>query len=268
MLITKAYKFRLYPNQKQQELINKTIGCSRYVYNQMLYNKINNSNLSRFDLNKEIPKLYKEHPFLKEVDSTALRCAVKDLMDGFNLYYKGKIEIPHYKKKGIKTSYRTNYITSTYKGTKYSNIELDLERKIIKLPKLKEIKVKGYRNLKSLPGRIINATIERIANKYYVSLCEEEEINLPEKKEISVVGIDVGVKSLVVTSDGETYGNPRYLSKYEKKIKGLSKGLARKQKDSKNYYKGKLKLQEVYRKLGNARKKKIEEIISKIIPLS
>lgn len=264
MLINKAYKFRMYPNTSQQKLINKTIGCTRFIYNKMLESKLNDPSLSRFDLNKEIPKLYKEYPFLKEVDAISLQCAVKDLIEGFNAYYAKIREQPRFKKKGNKNSYRTNYITSKYKGTTYENIKLDLARKVIKLPKLKEVSVRGYRNLSNLPGRIINATIEKVANKYNVSLCVEEEIEINENKEITAVGIDVGVKSLVVTSDGEKYGNPKYLTKYEKKIKGLSKSLSRKQRGSKNYYKAKMKLQEVYRKLGNARKKKIEEIISKI----
>lgn len=264
MLINKAYKFRMYPNTSQQELINKTIGCTRFIYNKMLESKLNNPSLSRFDLNKEIPKLYKEYLFLKEVDSTSLRCAVKDLAEGFHAYYARIGEQPRFKKNGKKNSYRTNFITSEYKGTTYENIKLDLAKRTIKLPKLKEVSIRGYRNLSNLPGRIINATIEKVANKYYVSLCVEEEIELIDNKEITAIGIDVGVHSLVVTSDGEEYGNPKYLTKYEKKIKGLSRSLARKQRGSKNYYKAKMKLQEVYRKLGNARKKKIEEIISKI----
>ncbi len=228
MIVTKAYKFRMYPMPEQQELINKTIGCSRFIYNKMLEKKMNNIRLSRFDLNREIPLLYKEYPFLKEVDNISLQCAVKDLSDGYERFYKGQNELPHFKKKGIKNSYRTNLITSTYKGNKYANIEVDLNRRIIKLPKLKEVRIRGYRKLEELPGRIINATIERIANRYYVSVVVEENITLEEKKEITAVGIDLGVKSIVVTSDGDTYDNPRYLSKYEKKIKGLNKSLSRK----------------------------------------
>ena len=79
MKITKAYKFRMYPNVNQQEIINKTIGCSRFVYNQMLARKKENSKLSAYDLIKEIPALAKEYPFLSEVDSCALRCAIFDL---------------------------------------------------------------------------------------------------------------------------------------------------------------------------------------------
>ena len=97
-----------------------------------------------------------------------------------------------------------------------------------------------------------------------MSLCIEEEIELPERKNNQAVGIDIGVKNLVVTSNHEYYGNPKYLDKYEKKIKGLQLGLSRKIKASKNYIKNKKKLEEVYRKLKNARKKTVEKIVSNI----
>lgn len=146
MKIMKAYKFRLYPNIDQKILINKTIGCTRFIYNYILEKKIKNNKLSRFDLNNLIPRVCEEYPYLKEVDSMSLRCAIKDLSEGFNKYYSGKGGIPNFKKKGIKNSYRTNLITSIYKGKKYENIKLDLQKRIIILPKLKEIKIRGYRH--------------------------------------------------------------------------------------------------------------------------
>ena len=97
-----------------------------------------------------------------------------------------------------------------------------------------------------------------------MSVCVEEEIKLPEKTTNKAVGIDIGVKNLVVTSNKEYYGNPRYLDKYERKIKRLQQELSRKIKGSKNYIKSKKKLEEVYRKLKNARKKTVEEIVKQI----
>ena len=264
MNIIKAYKFRIYPNIEQKILINKTIGCTRFIYNYMLDKKLKNNKLSRFDLTSLILSVCEEYQYLKEIDSMSLRCAIKELSEGFNKYYSGKGGNPNFKKKGIKNSYRTNLITSTYKGKRYENIKLDLQKRIVTLPKLKEVKIRGYRHLTSISGRIINVTIEKEANKYYISVCVNEEYELPKKKEQTVVGIDIGVKSLVVTSDGETFGNPKYNQKYEKKIKRLQRSLSRKIKGSSNYKKTKLLLSEVYRKLKNARKKLTEEIISKI----
>ena len=109
MLVNRAYKFRMNPNEKQKELISKTIGCSRLVYNIMLSRKKDNSKLSTFDLVKEIPKLHNEYPFLKEVDSCSLRCAIFDLEKGLNRYYQKKGGYPVYKKKGIKDSINIMY---------------------------------------------------------------------------------------------------------------------------------------------------------------
>lgn len=260
----RAYKFRMYPSDEQITLINKTMGCSRLIYNIMFAKKKANNKLSSYDLMKEIPNLCKSYPFLNEVDSCSLRCAIFNLEDGFKRYYKKLGGYPNFKKKGCKESFRTNCIRSTYKGKTYENIKLDLKKKEITLPKLKKVKIRGYRNIKKLEGRIINATIEKEASKYYVSVLIEEDVILPDKKEEYVVGIDIGVKTLITTSDGEFYGNPHYSAKYDKRIKILQKSLSRKIKRSNNYKKTKLKLQEVYRKLRNARKKMVEEMISKI----
>ena len=108
MKINKAYKFRLYPNIKQEELINKTIGSSRFIYNYMLRRKQENKLLTTYDMIKEIPSLLEEYQFLKEVDSCGLRCAIFDLENGLKKYYKEGIGYPRYKVKGKKDTYRTN----------------------------------------------------------------------------------------------------------------------------------------------------------------
>lgn len=265
MIINKVYKFRLYPSIEQQILINKTLGCTRLIYNNMLAKKREDNSLSRFDMNKLIPSLKEEYPFLSEVDSCSLRCSIFDLCNGIERYYSKKGGYPHFKRKGVKNSYRTNAIISEYKGKKYTNIKIDLKRKIITLPKLGSAKIRGYRKLKELDVRIINAAISREANRYYVSVCVQENIELPPYKLENVVGIDLGVKSLVTTSDGEVYENPKYLEKYEKRIKMHQRRLSRKVKYSNNYNKELIKLEEVYRRLRNARKKLAEHIVSKII---
>ncbi len=260
----KAYQFIMYPDKNQENLIHKTFGCARLVYNLSLDKKKKNSKLSCYDLIKEIPSMCIDYPFLKEVDSCALRCAIFDLQNGLDRFYKKQGGYPVFKKKGCKESYRTNNIRSTYKNKNYESIRVDLEKHIINLPKLKEVKIRGYRHLEKINGKILNATIRQVGYKYYVSVCVEEEMNLPEKEERYYVGIDVGVKDLVVTSDNEVYENPDYAKKYGRKINGLQKSLARKQKGSKNYHKAVIKLQEVYRKLRNARKKYVEEIVARI----
>ena len=264
MKIHRAYEFRLYPNKEQEMLIHKTFGCTRFVYNYCLDLKRKNKYLTRFDLMKEMPRLKKEYPFLKEVDSMSLQNTITDLMVGFDKHIKRQGGYPKFKKKGVKESFRTNYITSSYKERVYENIKVDLRKRVIELPKLKEVKIRGYRNLEELPGRMLNATVKEVGTRFYVSVCVEKELELPEKNNNQAVGIDIGVKNLVVTSDNEYYDNPKYLDKYEKKIKRLQLELSRKVKRSKNYIKNKKKLEEVYRKLKNARKKTIEEIVKQV----
>lgn len=264
MKIHRAYKFRLYPTKEQVVYIRKTFGCTRFVYNYCLDLKRKNKYLTKFDLMKELPILKREYPFLKEVDSSSLQNTITDLMVGFSKQENNQGGYPKFKKKGEKESFRTNFITSSYKGRVYENIKVDLTRRVIELPKLKEIKIRGYRNLEELSGRILNATISEVGTRFYVSVCVEEELEVSEPSNNQAVGIDIGVKNLVVTSNKEYYGNPKYLDKYERKIKRLQQELSRKTKASKNYIKCKKKLEEVYRKLKNARKKLVEKIVSNI----
>ena len=270
MVINKAYKFRLYPNDKQKEMINKTFGCTRLVYNYFLDKKIKTyeeqkKNISVYDLVKEIPMLYDSKPFLKEVDSMSLRCSLFNLDNAYQKFFKEKSGYPKYKSKYNRNSYRTSFITSTYKGKIYENIKLDLNNNTITLPKLKEIKIRGYRNLKEINGRIINATISKESNgKYYVSVVYEQNIDVPSIIPNNIVGLDLGIKDLVITSNYEKYNNQRAIEKYEKRIKMLQRRLAKKQKGSNNYYKAKQKLARLYSKLKNARKYIIHEITKRI----
>ena len=187
MIIHKAYKFRMYPTKTQETLIHKTFGCTRFVYNYCLDLKRNNKYLTKFDLMKELPNLKKEYLFLREVDSCSLQNAITDLMAGFGLFEKGIGSYPRFKKKGEKESFRTSFVTSSYKGIVYENIKVDLTKRVIELPKLKAVKIRGYRNLDKLPGRILNATIREVGTKFYVSVCVEEEIERDYNASINIL---------------------------------------------------------------------------------
>ena len=266
MNMYKSYQFRLYPNDKQIIMIQKTFGCTRFVYNHYL-EKRKKEHLTCFDTIKDFPNLYSEYPFLKEVDSCSLRCSLFDLEDAFKRFIKHQNNYPKFKGKySSKRSYRTNYITSTYKERKYENIKVDLKRKVITLPKLKEVKIRGYRNLESLPGRIINATIsEYSSGKYYVSVLVEVNHLVAKIIPKRIVGIDLGIKDVVITSDGEKIKNEKIIEKYEKRIKRKQRELARREKGSSNYYKTKKKIAILFQKLKNARKYFIHQIAKKLV---
>ena len=266
MKIYKAYKFRLYPTDEQRILINKTLGCKRFVYNYYLNYLKDNTGINRFDLHKDLPKLKEENEFLKEVDSTVLCSAIDDLCKAFNDYYAKRKGYPKFKNRFNKQSYRTSCVRGAYKEKEYSNIEVDLLTRNIKLPKLGKVKIRGFRNKDRIEGKIANATISKDAtNKYYVSVLVEENILIEKVTPTSIVGIDLGIKDLVVTSDGIKYSNKKVLMKYEKRLKRLQRKLSRQVKGSKNYLKTKEKIARIHAKIKNYRKHYLNDIANEIV---
>ena len=266
MKIYRAYKFRLYPNEGQKILIHKTFGCTRFVYNYYLNYQKEKGIQKAFNLCKDLKELEKEYEYLKEVDSCALRCSIFDLEDGFNNFFAKRSGYPRFKSKFARQSYRTNCIRSTYKDKEYNNIEVDLLTRFIKLPKLAKVKIRGYRNRERIEGKIVNATISKeTTNKYYVSVLVEEDLLVEKVTPTTIVGIDLGIKDLVVTSDGVKYGNEKVLTKYEKRLKRLQRKLSRQEKASKNYLKTKMKIARIYAKIKNYRKYYLNDIANEIV---
>ena len=263
----KAYKFRMYLTDSQKILVHKTFGCGRFVYNHFLNKCKENGYQKAYDMCKELKELVVEYPFLKEVDSCSLRNSIFNLEDSYKNFFSKRSGYPVFKNKFSKQSYRTTCIKSSYKGNNYSNIEVDLKNKKIKLPKLGLVSIRGYRNLDSINGNIINATIERdTTNKYYVSVVVEETEFIKEKvKPTSIVGIDLGVKDLVITSDGEKYSNPKEILKREKQLKRIQKKLSRQVRGSNNYNKTKIRLARIHSKIKNSRKHNMITIVNKIV---
>ena len=263
----KAYKFRLYPNDNQKILINKTFGCTRFIYNHFLNKCKEEKFIKAYDMCKELKELVLDYPFLKEVDSMALRCSIFNLEDSYKNYFSKRSAYPSFKNKFSKQSYRTNCITSVYKNKKYSNIKIDIKERMIKVPKLGLVKIRGYRNLNELTDRIINITIEKEkTNKYYVSVITKKEEEIPKKiTPTSIVGIDLGIKDLVVTSNGEKYPNPKEINKREKRLKRMQRKLCRQVKGSNNYNKTKEKIARIHSKIKNSRKHNIITIANKIV---
>ena len=144
---------------------------------------------------------------------------------------------------------------------------MDIKEKMIKVPKLGLVKIRGYRNLNELTDRIINITIEKEkTNKYYVSVITQKEEEIPKKiTPTSIVGIDLGIKDLVVTSDGEKYHNPKEINKREKRLKRMQRKLCRQVKGSNNYNKTKEKIAIIHSKIKNSRKHNIITIANKIV---
>lgn len=252
----KAYKFRLYPNNKQLELINKTFGSGRYVYNHYLDKMKNNGYVSAYTNIKDYTSILKyDAVFLQEIDSIVIRKSLFNLDDAYQKLFNKTGGYPKFKSKYNRNSYNTTAVYNKYKDKEYCNIELDLTNRQIKLPKLKWVKIRGYRNIDNINGKIKSATISREPNgKYYVSVLYEMYDKIPVINHRTIVGIDLGIKKLLTLSEGTTYDNNKYIDKYEKRIKRKQRELSRKEKGSKNYYKCKKKLAILHSKLANARK--------------
>ena len=267
MIIHKAYKIRIYPNPMQKEIIEKTFGCTRFVYNYFLSERKEKYEKDKISINAykqllELTELKRNYLWLKEVDSIALQKCVFNLDKAFENFYHGK-GYPKFRAKGKHDSYQTEIRINEYKGVIHESIRIDFKKREIILPKLKKVKFRGYRNIKYIAGKIKSATISKEANKYFASVLVEILFVKPQINPTSIVGLDLGIKDFIVTSNGEKLKNQ--VKNYEKRLKGLQKGLSRCKAGSKNRYKMKLKIQRLYLKIRNARKHMIYKLANKIL---
>ena len=255
----KAYKYRIYPNKKQKEIISKTFGCCRFVYNTYLAKRIemyekNKERFSYVQCANDMKKLKSELEWLKEVDSTALQSSLKDLDIAYQKFFKEHIGYPKFKSK---KTHRFSYKSKCVNGNiQYCN-------KYIKLPKLGMIKTKN----KLMPqGRILNATVsQEPSGKYYVSLCCTDIEIKPFEKTGNSIGIDLGIKEFCITSDGEMIENPKYLKKSLNRLAKLQRELSRKSKGGSNRNKARIKVARLYEKISNQRKDFLQKLSTNII---
>ena len=262
MIRQKAYKFRLYPNLEQRILFEKTFGCARFIWNQMLADKIDYYKETG-ELLKNTPAQYKkEFPWLKEVDSLALANVQLNLNKAYKSFFQSKLGFPNFKSKKTAQSYKTN----NQKGL------ITILNGKIKLPKIGWVKVKAHRQPK---GLIKSATISKTATgKYFISiLCEEEIIPFP--KSDSRLGIDLGLENFAILSNGEKIGNPKFLTSLSKKLAKEQKILSRREflakkkgiklSEFSNYQKQKLKVARLHEKIANQRKDFLHQLSTNLI---
>ncbi|WP_049891283.1 IS200/IS605 family element RNA-guided endonuclease TnpB [Methanohalobium evestigatum] len=257
----KAYKYRMYPNQTQQELIAKHIGACRFIYNWALENKIKSYEqdgkaISRFELNKQIRVLKQDHEWLNEINSQSLQGATLNLENAFTKFFREKSGFPKFKSK--KNPVQSFPIPQWYK--------VDFGNNKVYIPKIGWIKTRLHR---SFDGKQRTATIKRTpTGKYYISILVDDDKQLPQKQkfyEVNTIGVDVGIKDFAVTSDGEKIGNPRYLKNSIERLKVLQKRLSRKQKGSNNYRKLKHQIAKYHEKIANQREDFQHKLSSRLI---
>lgn len=260
----RAYRFRLYPTKIQEEKIVRNIGCCRYVFNHFLAQRTTQykekgkaDSLSQQSRNLTILK--QEYPWLQEADSTALQSALQDLDSAFQLFFRRvkngeKPGYPRFKNKhDFKQSYRSKCVGTTIKVLDGA----------VRLPKIGNVKCRVSQEVK---GRILSATVTHTpSGKYFVSLCctDAENEKLPQTGRS--VGIDMGIKTFAICSDGTKYANHKYLAKSEKKLAMLKRQLSRKAKGSARYEKTRKQAARLHEHIANQRKDAIHKISTKLI---
>lgn len=250
----KSFKYRISPKAEQPILLNKHIGSARFIYNLALETKQmayagNRISLSCFDLMNQLPGLKKECKWLQEINSQTLQQSIRNLDNAFTRFFKGQGDFPKFKKKKSAGSF---------------NIPqgISIKNNKIFIPKFREgINIIMHRPIK---GEIKQATISKKASgKYFVSILCETGIEINAKKTISennTIGIDLGIKSFIVTSNGKKYNNPQFLKKSLGKLKYLQNRFSK--------YKGKNtkeKLINLHEKVGNQRNDFLHKISSELI---
>ena len=255
----KAYKYRIYPNKKQREIIAKTFGCCRFVYNKYLAKRIelygnNKESFSYVQCANDMKNLKSELVWLKEVDSTALQSSLKDLDFAYKKFFKEHSGYPKFKSK---KTHRYSY------KSKCTNGNIRYCDKHIKLPKLGMVKTKN----KLIPqGRILNATVsQEPSGKYFVSLCCIDVDIKPLEKTGNSVGIDLGIKEFCITSDSEMIENPKYLKKSLNKLAKLQRESSRKSKGGSNRNKARIKVARLQEHIANQRKDFLQKLSTEII---
>lgn len=262
MIRQKAYKFRIYPNLEQRILFEKTFGCSRFIWNQMLADKITHYKETGEFLENTPAQYKKDFPWLKEVDSLALANVQLNLQKAYKNFFKFGFGFPKFKKKSHSQSYRTN----NQRGS------IALDGRFIKLPKVGWVHVKAHRQIE---GVIKSATISMTpTGKYYISiLCETEITPLP--KTDSSVGIDLGISDFAILSTGEKIGNERFLKQLSEKLAEEQKILSRralaakkagrKLSESKNYQKQRVKVAKIHEKIVNMRRDFLQKLSTYLV---
>ncbi|MFM9414154.1 IS200/IS605 family element RNA-guided endonuclease TnpB [Peptococcus simiae] len=265
----KSLKIRIYPNKQQEELLNKTFGCVRFIYNHYLDQKIGHyketgTNLSYASCSKDLTALKKELIWLKEVDKFALQNALRGLEAAYKNFFEKRSSFPTFKsKKRSKPSYKTSF----------TNNNIEIRDNAIKLPKLGFV---HYRDATVIKEKIISVTLSKTrTGKYFASITYEKEDVLRLEKTHSHIGIDVGINDFLITSSGEKIKNPHFYRCLEKKLAKEQRILSRRYEQAKkenrplseckNYQKQKRRVAAIHEKIANQRKDFLQKLSTDII---
>lgn len=256
-----TYKFRLYPTDEQRTFLSKVFGCCRLVYNHFLHEKQEQykDTKSSDNYNKQQAKLTQlrktdEFAFLKEIPLQVLQCSLRNMHTAFDNFYKHKSGYPNYKSKRDKQAFKVSQVNTFH-----------ITNDKLYIPKLKSgIKIVLSQNI---VGKVCFATLSRNkAGKYFVSITVKQDNYQPFAKSNKSVGIDLGIKDLVITSDEIKYPNHRkQIKQLKRKLKHNQRHLSRKVHGSKRYEKQVLKCNRIYEKLTNVKVDHIHKISTELV---
>lgn len=251
MVAYKTYKVRLYPTKEQEAFLAQSIGCARFIYNYLLSYKVKvyeneKRSASRSEMYKEISALKnsQEYKWLEKCGSRVFAYAISDLSCALDTFFKKEKRFPKFRSKKRFNSFSTD------------RVKVD-DRKI-KIPLLKSaIKFRGY---KCIPNYIVKVTIKKDkTGAYYASIvCQISATKL--QKTNAFVGIDMGIKNLIITSDGKKVEKNSFFKKYEIKIAKAQRNLSRKLKGSKSFDRQKTKIARLYKRANSCKTDKLHKL--------
>lgn len=264
MVVTKGIELRLYPTKAQKVFFNKCIGAERVAYNAMLNTKMvlyRDYGVKNFNPNWSSLKDF--YPWMAEVDSRCLNYAKIEVETAYKNWFKslkkgGKVGHPQFKNKTHSGTYHSTSMPSTSDKLFRGNRIFIPKAGLVKFVHYKELDLTQIKKIRYI-------TIKRTnTNKYFVSVCCDVEL-LEYEHTGTCIGLDLGIKDLVVTSDGTKFENKRFIKSCENRIKHLQKSYSRKKKGSKNQEKSRLRLATAYEKLGNRRKDYLHKLTTKLV---
>ncbi len=251
MLVNKAFRFRFHPTPEQEKILYQQFGASRFVYNHFLRQRIDyyaahkgtkKQGLNYYDTSKMLTKLKRqpEYEWLNEANSQALQAALRNLDTAYRNFFEQRADFPKFKSKRGKQSFHVP-----------QNFSLDIENGRLTLPKLTPLKIVVHRPLE---GKMKSVTISRTsAGRYFASILCEATMNPKPKRAGRITGLDLGLRSFMVASEGERVDPPQYFRKAEAKLARLQRQLSHKQKESKSRDKARLKVARQHEKIANQR---------------
>lgn len=269
----RAIKVRLYPNKEQEQTLNKTLGCYRFVYNHMLAlkqeaYKRDKENLGLCELSKYFfEKMLKDeqYAFFKEENKHVMQQAIRQMLSSYNKFFKEHKGFPKFKSKKGRQSALFSYVSISKRNTFET-------RHITLTQSLKKIKFRCsdlyLRRLQKYSKNIKSATLSKSkSGNYFLSILVEMEDTELKKFEHTdkQVGIDLGVKDFVITSDGEVFENKHFLKKEDKKLKRLQRQLSRKVKGSNNREKQRVKIAKLFERMTNKKETYIHYVVNKLL---